>query len=83
MKEIKRAKGKSWYVNTLVQSTSYPDSRKMYSRPKAPLYIQKTNGSWMESSTEYLTIFMETNFPGCRGVPEVGLTFTWSQQKVK
>ena len=34
--------------------------------PVAPGYIQRADNSWTESSSESLSLLMETHFPGCK-----------------
>ena len=76
-KDLRKAKRASWvtYSESIDSVNELSRFRKMLSKdPRVPGSIQNQNGTWTESSSETLTVLMETHFPGCKNPETVSTT---------
>ena len=70
-KDIRRAKRTSWvnFCESVDSVNELSRFRRVLSKgPVAPGYIQRADNSWTESSSESLSLLMETHFPGCKDI---------------
>ncbi|XP_065368936.1 uncharacterized protein LOC135961367 [Calliphora vicina] len=69
--DLKRAKRTSWrnYCESVDSVNEMSRFRRILSKdPKVIGYIQRADNSWTESSSETLSLLMETHFPGCESI---------------